>query len=98
MNAQEFQRENVRLGHAIQSAVAFQMSLPNYHATQLKHVRTGLDTTKAEHGALARLLMKKGVITEEEYFDAMVEGYEMELQFQTDHARRLSGITNLSFG
>lgn len=44
-----------------------------------KHLRVGINSALTESAALARLLVKKGVITEEEYFTAIVDGAEREL-------------------
>jgi hypothetical protein len=43
-----------------------------------KHLRVGIDLSKAEQGGLARLLIAKGVFTQEEYFSAMAEAAEEE--------------------
>lgn len=54
--------------HAIQSGVATEMSLDNEQgATTPKHLRTGIDSVFVANAALARLLVKKGLFTEEEY-------------------------------
>ena len=96
MTHDAFAERVAQLTHAIQSAVAFQIERGS-NAALPKHLRTGLDTTKAEHGGIARLLIRKGVITEEEYFDAVVEGLEVELRFQTEQAQRMGAPANVRF-
>lgn len=73
--------------HAIQTGVGWDIleenpdcfdvnANPNlrYH----KHLRVGIDSAKVEHGALAALLIEKGVFTEDEYMDALIKGMEDE--------------------
>lgn len=98
MTADQFLAESTRLMHAIQSAIAFKMNLPGYGAAEPKHMRVGIDSSKAEHAALVQLLVKAGVITDQDYFRSVCELLEHEVKIQTDEARRLSGHRNLSFG
>lgn len=63
--------------HAVQSGIATLIGCGDDLATP-KHLRVGVDTTKAEFAALAILLVRKGVITEREYFGAIAEGAEAE--------------------
>lgn len=74
--------------HAVQTGIGWTIALepdnngvdvnsdPNLRAH--KHLRTGIDGSKADMGALARLLIAKGIITEDEYIDAIVDGMERE--------------------
>ena len=57
--------------HGVQSAIAHAMSDPEYGATDPKHMRVGIDASKAEQAGLAMLLINKGIITIEEYEEAM---------------------------
>jgi hypothetical protein len=50
--------------------------------TEPKHLRTGIDITKSDQGALATLLIEKGVITEAEYFKALADGMEREKEMR----------------
>lgn len=63
--------------HGVQSGVAIKM---NYDPSETspKMLRTGINSAMVEHSALARLLISKGVITEEEYFLAIERGAEEE--------------------
>jgi len=45
-----------------------------------------------EHGALASLLIEKGIITEDEYVDRMIYVLEKELQSYKDKAKELTGV------
>jgi hypothetical protein len=89
----------MRAAHGIQSAIAFLMNRgPRFAGVEPKHLRVGIDTSKAEFGALAELLIRKGVITEGEYVEAMTTGLERELERYTEEARRETGLPNITFG
>lgn len=75
----------MQLAHAIQSALAFQEQAGHQKFTH-KHLRVGIDIGKADQGALARLLISKGIITEEELDEALDDGLERELIIQTQEA------------
>ena len=65
-----------QLAHAIQSGIVFRKDQTDMEP---KHLRTGIDLTKVDHAALVRLLMHKGIFTEEEYYNALVESAEREV-------------------
>ena len=66
-------------GHRIQTAIAVLMGRdPDFSLVQPKHLRTGLDLSKSDMGGLARLLIAKGVFTEEEYIEAITNAAERE--------------------
>ena len=81
----EREREYLSLAHAMQSGVAIEMSI-RAQPTEPKHLRVGINTAMSDHGALVKLLVEKGVVTQLEYFTAMrdmmreeVRRYEAEL-------------------
>jgi len=75
----EYHERMLAAQHAIQSGVAFEMSRPDRaRATEPKHLRVGINTALLEISGVAKLLIDKGVISEEEYFKAMAEAYEAE--------------------
>lgn len=65
--------------HAMQSGVAMWM---NYDPdeTRPKDLRTGVNSAMVEHGALVKLLVEKGIITNEEFFTSLVEMMELEVK------------------
>lgn len=86
-----------RAAHAVQTGVAAEIQLQLNNAASPKHLRTGVNTAKVEQGALAKLLISKGVFTEDEYFselaDAMErerDAYELRLSQATGKTVRLS--------
>lgn len=89
MTEEEFVAENIRLGHAMQSGVAMEQSAGSTDGTP-KHLRVGVNAALVEGGAVARLLIRKGLITKEEYFDAIIEGMKREVK---TYEARLSKAT-----
>ena len=74
MSLEEDKQRYIDAAHAVQSAIALTMG-PD---TEPKHLRVGIDTTKSDQGALATLLIEKGVITKAEYFKALADAMERE--------------------
>lgn len=76
------QQRYVRAAHAMQSGVKADMETdPNRNsqgATTPKHLRVGLNNALADQGALARLLIAKGIFTEDEYLEAVADAAERE--------------------
>lgn len=76
--------------HAMQSGVAAEM---NYRTqpTEPKHLRVGINSALVDSSSLARLLMSKGVFTEEEYTAAIADGMEAEVERYRIHISKLLG-------
>lgn len=88
--------------HGVQSAIAHKMAVdeaggPMWDGTSPKHLRVGIDMQKADMFGLAILLMQKGLITSEEYIEAMRLGANHELWMWEDEANRNSGGVKLTF-
>jgi len=80
--------------HRMQSAVAHmiaQLGLKGAGADP-KRLRVGVNSALADHGALVKLLVAKGVFTEDEYGQAIVEGAESEAEARVADARRTCGL------
>ena len=90
MTADEFMEEYRRLAHAIQTGVAYDHSVRGSQDGTPKHLRTGLSCVMADLGSLGRLLIAKGVITEDEYFEAILDGMRREV---AAYEQRLSAAT-----
>ena len=73
--------------HAVQSGVAVELNNRITKPAEPKHLRVGIDTAHADLGSLARLLIAKGVISEDEYLSALADGMEAE---QKSYEHRLS--------
>jgi hypothetical protein len=78
MTAEEFLAEYERLGHAIQTGVAHE-HLGGSKDGSPKHLRTGLNLVMSDLGALTRLLVSKGLITDDEYYAAILAGLRAEV-------------------
>lgn len=83
--------------HAVQSAIAFN---PNKKVLEPKHLRVGIDMSKADMAGLVTLLIEKGVFTIEEYTAAIENSAEDEAQTQREACARELGIdpSKLTFG
>jgi hypothetical protein len=75
------------LCHAVQTGIGWEIARENPACVDInadpnlryhKHLRTGIDVTKSDQGSLVALLIEKGVITDDEYLDAIVAGMERE--------------------
>lgn len=80
--------------HGVQSAIRYEMTQKGIAddtadevLRMLKHLRVGVDCRASDAGAMARLLIGKGVFTEAEYLEAMrlaindeLAGYETQLR------------------
>lgn len=78
----DLQRRYLAAAHAVQAGVAMEMNddPPSNTASPVspKMLRTGVNLAMVEHGALIRVLIAKGLFTEEEYFEELVKGVEAE--------------------
>lgn len=76
--------------HAMQTAVRLMIERlgPEGAGADFKHNRVGINTAHRDHASLAQLLIRKGVITEEEYLEAMAVGMEQEAEWLANEARR----------
>lgn len=77
----------IELTRAVQDGIAWQIALDHPDVSDIneepnlcehKHIRVGIDTSKSDQGALARLLIAKGIFSLDEYQDAMNEGMKLE--------------------
>lgn len=63
--------------HGVQSGVAAKMAYDAKDTTP-KHLRTGVNSALVQHSALVLLLMRRGVISEDEYWAAVADAAEEE--------------------
>lgn len=78
MSLNEKKQRYQQLMRAMQSGVAASLELGSDEATP-KHLRVGVNAAMSEQGALASLMIEKGLFTEEEYLDALIEYAEREV-------------------
>lgn len=79
MKLNNFKEEYFKLAHAIQTGVAYDHEGGSLDGSP-KHLRTGLNIAMSDHTSLACLLIKKGIITESEYEDALLIGLKEEVK------------------
>lgn len=70
MTIDEKHQAVLALQHAMQSGVAAVIERHGYEDP--KHTRVGINSAMVEHASLVRLLIDKGIITEDEYLDALI--------------------------
>lgn len=63
--------------HAVQSGVAAEQGRGSQDGSP-KHLRVGINARAVEHTALVRILIAKGVFTEEEYISELADEAERE--------------------
>lgn len=85
-----------RAAHAMQTGVAMTIQRDKT-SIEPKHIRTGINAAMADMAAMARLLMAKGIITEDEYSDAVCEGMEAEVRLYESELSKAYG-TNITLG
>lgn len=69
-----------QLAHAMRSGVAAEMHLPYTKDAEPKHLRTGVNSAMVDTSSLAGLLIKKGIITDLEYAEAIRDGMKAEVE------------------
>lgn len=85
--------------HAIQSAIKFDLEQKFPHGLAgadlmavIKHIRTGVDGSKAEQAGLAGLLIAKKVFTVKEYAEWMRLAANEEYARYEEHIREVYGL------
>jgi hypothetical protein len=66
--------------HAMQSGVALSIARGEARDMEPKHLRVGVNSALVDCAALAKLLIDKGILTEEEYERALADAMEAEVQ------------------
>lgn len=77
--------------HAMQAGVAMEMH-HNAAPTERKHLRVGINTALTDAAGLVKLLIAKGVFTEEEYLASITESMEAEKSRYEKYLTELIGV------
>ena len=77
MNIEKFENYQ-RLAHAMQSGVATDQNTGS-RCGEPKHLRVGINSAMSDAGGLVKLLIAKGLFTEDEYLDAITESMQNEV-------------------
>jgi hypothetical protein len=87
----EKQQRYAGLLHAMQSGVKMMQELDGSECTP-KHLRVGVNSAMSDHGALTALLIRKGLFTEDEYADVLIEYMQREVaSYERMISERLGG-------
>jgi len=76
--ADELRQRYATAMHAVQAGVATKMELGGDQTTTPKHLRVGINSALVDCSAVAGLLIRKGLFTEEEYLEALADAAERE--------------------
>lgn len=99
MTREEFARKDEALRHAIQTGIMHEMERSYLHHLDenlkraIKHLRTGLNCAMREHSTVVKLLIEKGIITEQEYFVTHLQELENEVKILEASLQKHFGIT-----
>jgi hypothetical protein len=78
---QALRAEYERLTHAMQSGVGWLAGFePESLEKSLKHLRVGINSAMVNQAATMDLLFRKGIVTEEEYYQALVDWMKKEVE------------------
>lgn len=77
--------------HAMQTGVAIEHERGSKDGTP-KHLRVGVNSTKVDHSALVKLLIERGLFTEDEYVAALADAMEAEKARYEEHLRSVYGL------
>jgi hypothetical protein len=61
-------------------------------SVEAKHLRVGVNSAMVDNSALAKLMISKGIITEEEYLKAVADEMELEVRRYEDWIERIIGV------
>ena len=75
---EEQQLKYQALCHAMQTGVATDHAQGSNDGSP-KHLRVGINSAMVEHSALIRLLVRKGLFSDEEYAEALIEAMQEEV-------------------
>jgi hypothetical protein len=75
--SEEDRRRHHAAAHAMQTGVAYEHQHDPSDGSP-KHLRTGINCAMSDHAGLVRLLISKGVITEDEYTKFIADSMEEE--------------------
>jgi len=77
--------------HSMQAGVALLMGY-DPSETSPKHLRVGINSAMLESNAMGELLIKKGLITEEEYMIAITKAAEKEANRYKEYLTDITGL------
>lgn len=79
MDIDKLKKRYAALCHAMQSGVAGEM-IYDKKSIEPKHLRVGINSTLVSNHALVTLLIKKGIISEQEFLEQLVDSMFSEVK------------------
>jgi hypothetical protein len=79
------------LMHALQSGVAFDQASGSDDGAP-KHLRVGVNSALISNGALISILVKKGILTEEEYMEELVVYTQRDVDYMKMTLKERYGV------
>ena len=101
MSKESDQQRYLNACHAMQTGVKWEMEQQagsQHIATSPKHLRVGVNSALVSHGALVKLLVEKGILTEDEYITSQADAMEAEVALYEERANRGNAGPVLHFG
>jgi hypothetical protein len=93
---QQDQQRYLAACHGMQTGVKWEMERallqgkePDSVSTSPKHLRVGVNSAMVSHAALVKLLIEKGILTEEEYVKSQADAMEAEVALYEGRANRI---------
>lgn len=90
MSIKQKQDKYRQLCHAMQTGVAYSME-KNPSDTTPKNLRVGVNSAMVENAALVNLLIAKGIITLDEFYDYLIKFMEQEVDIYQSELETLYG-------
>lgn len=97
MNSEQAKNKYREQAHRMQSGVAMMMSRGSAE-TDPKHLRVGINAAMSDQGGLVKLLISKGIITEEEYLNAIAEQMTEEANDYEKKVQEVLGSIKVKLG
>lgn len=97
MSTEENMERYYAAQHAMQSGVMLKMEIDRKETTP-KYLRVGVNSAMVDSGALAGLLIKKGIITEEEYSEVLADYMEKEAEMYRELIQQHYPGSNITLG
>ena len=79
----EYRERYMKAMHAVQSGVAMEIESGHSGAHEPKHLRVGINSAMVTDRAVACLLIAKGLVTAEEYYEAVAVAAEHEARLSS---------------
>lgn len=64
--------------HAVRTGIMLLMGSPKYKAAEPKDLRLGIDSAQVSQAAIVELLVRKGIITYDEWYSTLADAMEKE--------------------